>query len=973
MRSALIAGAVLPLAEATAGGAQRADGIALEVAPGDYATTMSSQHVLYAANGGILTTAGKVQLASAGAGAAGAYATGVGSRISLGGAEIRITNTGGTGFQAQFGGTVTARDVTINTEGASGHGLYIDNGRPDGSTPGRIDFAGGTIQTRGREAAGIMINFAPGSSINVTDAHIRTTGDFANGVFLSYDDIGVTLERVDLGTTADFASAVFMPGQSTATIRDSHLRTNGNLSLGVDTRAANIELAHTRVLTQGVSAHGLYASMEYAATPTVRATDTDVVTTGNRSIGAVARLGGQVTLSGGSIETFGERSYGLFASGANSLASLSGGTLTTHGAGAPVVYAGTRARVELHNTDARAAGDGAWGAIVTGGSFSVDGGSLASERHGAIAAADATIALKNGARVTGGNGMLLAVDAVAGGPVRLSLDGNAHVAGDIVNLLNDDGRVSPSVTNVTLSNGSTWRGASDAVRTLSLDGGSNWHMTGDSTIGPLSLSDSAISFAPPAPNAFRLLVVAGDYAARHGRIVVNTVLGDDASPSDRLVIDGGRASGDTAIVVRRTGGDGAQTRVGIPLVETRNGGTTDATAFTLDAGSDGYRKGFGTLSAGGYDYMLARGGNGGHAEDWYLVSAAKSVEPPPAPDPGEDNSGLHPETVDPAHPAAVAPEPDAYLANADAAATLAIHTLRQRENLSLRSDGPGSGQLDGAVWMRAEGEFASHSGGGRSVRGNGRVVHAGADLLRFDDSRGGSFRLGAMGMYGSFTSWSTRTLWNAAEQREAPATARGSVDGYNIGLYGTWYGNRDIMSGLHVDTWWLYGAYQNTIGGSLIGDSYRSSTVTGSVEAGYSLLFYEHGPSRFFVEPQAQLVYSHYRASAHNAPSGHIGTQHANNMLTRLGVRVHGATAMPAGRELRPFVEANWWHGPGSRSLTIDGNTFDYAVPRDRAGLTAGATGQLSKRMSVSSSIGVDTDFGGYAAVKGQLAAKYRW
>ncbi|MGU7769738.1 autotransporter family protein [Burkholderia sp. MR1-5-21] len=1006
VHSALIAGAALPLAplaEATAGGAQYANGIALEVAPGDYATTISGQHVLYATNGGVLTTAGKVRLASAGFAAAGAYADGVGSHIELDGAEIRTMNMLGIGLQAQYGGTVSARDVTIDTEDVSGHGLYINGGRNDGSTPNRIDVSGGAIRTSGRDAAGIMINHAPGSSINVTDAQVRTTGATAYGVFLSYDDIGATLERVDLGTTGDLASAVYMPGQSTATIRDSHLRTEGDMSLGVDSRAGHVELARTRVLTQGASAHGLYASMEYAATPTVQATDTDVVTTGNRSIGALARRGGQVALSGGSIETFGERSYGLFASGANSLASLSDGTLTTHGAGAPAVYAGSLARVELRNTDARTTGDDAWGAVVTGGSLTVDGGSLASERHGAIEAADATIALKNGAHVTGGNGMLLAVNAAAGAPVSLSLDGNARAVGDIANLPDDDGHVPPAVTNVVLSNGSTWRGASDAVHTLSLDGGSNWHVTGDSTIGSLSLNDSAITFAPPSPGTFRSLVVAGDYAARHGRVVVNTVLGDDASPSDRLVIDGGRASGDTAIVVRRAGGDGAQTTVGIPLVETRNGGTTDATAFTLDAGSDGYRKGFGTLSAGGYDYMLARGGNGGRAEDWYLVSAAKPVEPPPvdpppvepppiepppiepppiepppiepppAPDPGEDNSATHPETIDPPHPAAVAPEPDAYLANADAAAAMAIHTLRQRESRSLRSDGPRSGPLDGAVWVRAEGELASHSGGERSVRGNGRLVHAGADLLRFDDGRGGSFRLGAMGMYGSFTSWSTRTLWNAAEQREAPATARGSVDGYNVGLYGTWYGNRDILSGPYVDTWWMYGAYQNSIGGSLAGDSYRSSTVTGSVEAGYSLPFYEQGESRFFVEPQAQVVYSHYHASAHDAPSGRIGTQSANDVLARLGVRVHGVTAMPAGRELRQFVEANWWHGPGSRSLTIDRNTFDYGVPRDRAALAAGATGQLTKRVSVSASIGVDTDFGDYATVKGQLAAKYRW
>ncbi|MFP3748166.1 autotransporter outer membrane beta-barrel domain-containing protein, partial [Achromobacter sp. SIMBA_011] len=79
--------------------------------------------------------------------------------------------------------------------------------------------------------------------------------------------------------------------------------------------------------------------------------------------------------------------------------------------------------------------------------------------------------------------------------------------------------------------------------------------------------------------------------------------------------------------------------------------------------------------------------------------------------------------------------------------------------------------------------------------------------------------------------------------------ARGSVSGYNVGVYGTWYGSRDILSGPYADAWFMYGAYANSVGGSLAADSYRSRTVTGSLEAGYSLPFYERGDSRFFVEP----------------------------------------------------------------------------------------------------------------------------
>ncbi|WP_205192204.1 autotransporter outer membrane beta-barrel domain-containing protein, partial [Burkholderia sp. LMG 13014] len=733
----------------------------------------------------------------------------------------------------------------------------------------RLDLTDSVIVTRGKEAYGIAVTYVPGGIINVADTLIRTSGMFAYGMSISYDDVRAALTRADIRTTGDYASAIHLPGATTAALSDSHLETDGYAAVGVDTREASVELARTRVVTHGESAHGLYASKEYTDTPVVQASDTFVTTTGKRSIGAIARLGGQVAMKGGGIETRGERAFG-------------------------------------------------------------------------------------------GNGTLMSVYAASGEPVRLSLDTGAQADGDIVNVPDDDGNPTPPVTHVALTGASTWTGATGVVRTLSLDSGSQWTVTRDSAVGAVALNDSTIAFAAPGAGTPRTLVVNGDYAARNGRLLIHTTLHDDTSPTDRLVIDGGHASGNTNIVVQRTAGEGAQTTVGIPIVETRNGGTTDAAAFTLDTASDGYRRGFRTLSAGGYDYMLARGGNGGNADDWYLVSAAKP-EPPIGPE------------ITPPSPRATAPEPDAYLANADAAAMMAIHTLHQREDQSLRTDRTGSQPLDGAAWLRAEGQFTSMSGGARSVSGNGRLVHAGADLLRFDDGRGGRIRAGAMGMYGSQTSWSTRPLWNAAEQRIADATARGSVEGYNVGLYGTWYGNRDILSGPYVDAWFMYGAYANRVGGSLAGDSYRSRTVTGSVEAGHSLRFYERGDTRFFVEPQAQLVVSDYRAAAHHTAGGYLDGQGSTDVLTRVGVRVHGVTAIAAGRELRPFVEANWWHGPGSRSLTLDGNAFSFSVPRDRAAFRIGATGQISKRFAVSASLGVEANLSDYAVVKGGFTAKYRW
>ncbi len=969
--SALLAGAAMSspsTAQVTGGGPQRADGIELEVAPGEYSTHKSGEAVLSAINGGILTTNSRTRVFSTGNGAAGAAAWGSQSRVVLRDTEIRTRGSSSAGIDLRNGGNASAERVSIDTDGDYSHGASVDGDNA------RLTLSDSVIVTRGKEAHGITAILAPGGTIDVSDTLIRTSGLFGVGLSISYGGVRATLTRTDIRTDGDYASVLYLPSASTVAFSDSHLETAGDYALGVDTREGSVELARTRVITHGNSAHGLYASKEYTDTPAVDATDTFVTTTGTRAIGAIARLGGKISMTRGGITTSGERARGVMSAGTDSVASLVDTSVETHGKEAVALYSSVGGTIDLVRTSARATGDGAHAAAVYGGTLTIDDGSLVSERHGAIDASDAIISLKNGTRAIGGNGTLLSVHAASGAPVRLTLDTGSRADGDIVNQPTDDGSPTDAVTNVALANASAWTGATDVVRSLSLDTNSRWTVTADSTVGSVALNDSTIAFAAPAARGTptqRTLVVTGDYAARNGRLVLHTTLQDDASPTDRLVIDGGHASGDTGIVVKRSGGDGAPTTVGIPIVETRNGGTTDASAFTLDAASDGYRQGFGTLSAGGYDYMLKRGGQGGREDNWYLVSAAKPVppEPPQPPGPVDPDPPISPEINPP--PRTAAPEPDAYLANADAASTMAIHTLHQRDDRSLRTEA--AGPLDGAVWLRAEGQMTSMSGSNRSVSGNGRLIHAGADLLRFDDGRGGSIRAGAMGMYGSQTNWSTRPLWNAIEHRVMNATARGSVSGYNVGLYGTWYGNRDILTGPYVDAWFMYGAYANSVGGSLAADSYRSRTVTGSLETGYSFGFYERGDTRFFVEPEAQLVVSDYRADAHGTAGGRVDGQGSTDVLTRLGVRVHGITAMPHGRELRPFIEANWWHGPGSRSLMLDRNAFSFSVPRDRVAVRIGATGQLSRQFSISASLGVEGNLSDYSVVRGQLSAKYRW
>ncbi|WP_157380609.1 hypothetical protein [Burkholderia ubonensis] len=186
--------------------APRADGVALEVAPGDYSTTSDDQPVFSAVNGGVPTATGKTRLFSSGPGSLGAAASGAGSRIELRDTEIRARGFVGKGIDVRMGGSALAENISIDTDGRSAHGVYVDD---SGS---RVDLAGSAIVTRGIEACGVAVNYAPGAIVNVADTLARTGGDYA--------------------------SALFMPGASSVAFGDAYLQTAGYAAAGVDASKA---------------------------------------------------------------------------------------------------------------------------------------------------------------------------------------------------------------------------------------------------------------------------------------------------------------------------------------------------------------------------------------------------------------------------------------------------------------------------------------------------------------------------------------------------------------------------------------------------------------------------------------------------------------------------------------------------------------------------------------------------------------
>jgi outer membrane autotransporter protein len=132
-----------------------------------------------------------------------------------------------------------------------------------------------------------------------------------------------------------------------------------------------------------------------------------------------------------------------------------------------------------------------------------------------------------------------------------------------------------------------------------------WNMTGNSNISDLVISQtSTINLSPTGIG--NKLVINGDYISKYGTLLFQTELEGDNSITDHILIKGNTA-GHTRIRIVNSHGNGAETKVGIPLIE-------------VLGISDGVFEQLGRSKAGAFEYKLGRG-EGDRNKNWYLRSS----------------------------------------------------------------------------------------------------------------------------------------------------------------------------------------------------------------------------------------------------------------------------------------------------------------------------------------------------------------
>ncbi|EAM2897520.1 fibronectin-binding autotransporter adhesin ShdA [Salmonella enterica] len=452
------------------------------------------------------------------------------------------------------------------------------------------------------------------------------------------------------------------------------------------------------------------------------------------------------------------------------------------------------------------------------------------------------------------------------------------------------------------------------------------------------------------------LYVDGNYTGNGGSLYLNTVLGDDDSATDKLVITGD-ASGTTDLYINGIG-DGAQTTNGIEVVDV--GGVSTSDAFVLKN----------EVNASLYTYRLYWNESD---NDWYLASKAQSDDD----DSGGDDSDVTPSdggddggnVTPPDDGGDVAPQYradiGAYMGNQWMARNLQMQTLYDREGSQYRN-------ADGSVWARfkagkAESEAVS---GNIDMDSNYSQFQLGGDILAWGNGQQ-SVTVGVMASYINADTDSTGNRGADGSQ----FTSSGNVDGYNLGVYATWFADAQTHSGAYVDSWYQYGFYNNSVeSGDAGSESYDSTANAVSLETGYRYDIALSNGNTVSLTPQAQVVWQNYSADSVKDNYGtRIDGQDGDSWTTRLGLRVDGKLYKGSRTVIQPFAEANWLHTSDDVSVSFDDATVKQDLPANRAELKVGLQADIDKQWSVRAQVAGQTGSNNFGDLNGSLNLRYNW
>jgi len=509
-----------------------------------------------------------------------------------------------------------------------------------------------------------------------------------------------------------------------------------------------------------------------------------------------------------------------------------------------------------------------------------------------------------------------------------------------VNLTN--GTVLTAASNITLGDGSTPGDTMQIDASSRLFAGNGVNATFNTLGGAGKLVNAgAIDLTNGAASATDTFTVSGQYTGNGGRVVLDTVLGGDVSPSDRLILASAPATGTTGLEIRNLGGPGALTTADGILVVEEQGGPSADTAFALTQ----------TVAAGAFDYFLFQGNlDGTEANNWYLRSHLID----PGPDPGPPVPLFRPEV---AVQSAVPP-----LARELVSTMLGTFHERRGDQAFFRD-----GQAR-QFWARGIAQYLDMSWDGTvdpSFEGSVFGFQGGVDLYRHESPSGLVATFGVFAGYGRLDG----DVGGFADGVQDFEAGKSPLNGYSIGANAVLVGQQD---------WYLDAVLMGTLfDGEPESDRGVSADLDGeaftaSLEAGYPIPLSDG----IALEPQAQVIWQHIDLDDSEDDFAEISYDTPDTFTGRLGARLAGTFESSGGTAWQPYLKANLWYS-SSETDKIDFNADEV---RTKTGTTAvevggGLVAKLTERVSFFGTGDYLFDVGGQdkEAVEGNLGLQLTW
>lgn len=778
---------------------------------------------------------------------------------------------------SQPGDALTLNDSSITTQGMTASAVV---------SRGQSLLNNVNINTEGNFAHGVSLEYA--GTAQIDGGHIETTGSNAYGVWLTTADSVLQAKDTRFTITGDNGIAVAAQGGK-ASLDHIQAMISGKGGRGLVTETA-LTAQNVNILTVGNSSTAVQSS---GAKGEMTLSDSSITTSGTSGTGMAASGGGKITAQNLNLVTQGQQAIGILLR--NGVLDMANSTVTT--SDGPVLYADGNATSEasLDNTRLESGG---FSAVQTVGS-------------------SLNLNLSNGTVVTGGSGDVLKAltlkdtqgTAIRQSQVNLVAD-NATLNG---NVISDSLR---NQVSLNLQSGSLLTGATQKVSSMQLDGSSRWVITGTSDLNTLRL-DGKAQFDG---KGFHTLTVNNDLSGG-GYIGINTQLGDDSSPGDRLYVKG-NATGNFTVGVTNQGGQGAQTQMGIPVINVA--GDTQGVTFTQAQ----------PILVGNYEYFL----NPVNAHDWYLQSSYQPTTNPEAP--GTDKP--------------YRPETGGYLMgpylNA-AYAWTSVGTYHQRL---------GARQANNAVWGRFYGRHDLYGAGRFGYDSTTAFMQLGGDAWQGSVTPDIDARAGVMVTLGDMHS-KARDYARSERQGLSVNTGKINTTAYSLGGYFT----AETGDGAYLDTVSQMTWYRS---------HYKSAHNTGqgsygallSAEAGVPFVLSE----AVKLEPQLQLMGQYLHNGEIRAGGVKVDRSHDFLGQARGGLRL-----FYDAQDIQPWVQADMVQRIGNTpDITMNQENLSPDIHSGWWQLGTGVRGQINTAVSVYADVTYQHSFGqGVEGYGGNVGIKYQF